>query len=609
MSSPPAQQVTQHFQLALRQALARRGMAQLTRTSGLSPQQVEAALEPEAAPDLATQAALAAAAGHEYEDFLRLGRGLAGTQPQALTDHRAPRAAGEAAELLLHVAASFRLAEGEEDLCDRISQALVGRMGFQRAWLMLLRGRNLSPRCLRWPSGDEAGLRAALMAQPPSLEADPMVFESFALGRALPVVVGREEFFPPAVQALLGLGCEVALAPLFSDREFMGALAVDNGRDGLCCGAEEDLSMLEAVATLAGILLNSQRLYTELERKNQELDIHLRELTVVGELTRVLNQVKEPAEMARRMLRFLAQVLDADVGFMFLYRFKKGELHLVGNHGLDPVMEQGWTRLAGVRPEVMDLGLAPGGQDQDGQALRQLLPGLEGPALLRVISTRQRAVGLWGLGRRDAQRPFQSGEERVLATADEQMSVALNSMRLRLVASTDYLTALSTRAHFMEALEQELRLAGFLGQPLGLLLIDADLFKNINDTYGHQAGDQVLSALGQVLKASTRTDDTCARIGGEEFAVILPRSDLEGARAAAEKIRAQVAGKAIPYRDQMLTITVSLGVAILEPGQTATREELLRRADQALYRAKRGGRDRVETYQPGREEETWGSLG
>lgn len=607
MAPPPATQVTLRFQAALGQALARMGAEELARRAGLSPRQVDEALEPAAAPDLGTQAALAAAAGYEYEDFLSLGRRLTAPSPDTAAPAW-PWRDGGAAGLLLHVAASFRLAEGEDDLCGRITEALLERMGFRRAWLMLLKGQHLETRALRWPAGDEAGLRAALAAHPPNLGADPMVYESFALTRALPVVVGRESFFDPAVRQALGLGSEVALAPLFSEREFIGALAADHGPAGPGCGGEETLSMLEAIATLAGTLLNSLRLYAEVERKNQELDIHLRQLTVVGELTSVINQVKEPAQAARRMLRFLAQALEADFGFLFLYRYKAGELRLVGSHGLKPGLQEQWALLRDVPADLLDMAPSDPDPPERSASLRRLLPGLEGPAQVRVLTARQRAVGLWGLGRWDLRHPFQSGERRVLATADEQMSVALNSMRLRLVASTDYLTALSTRAHFVEALEQELRLARYLGHPLGLLLLDADHFKNVNDNHGHQAGDQVLSDLGRVLRACTRGDDTCARVGGEEFAVILPRCDLEGALAAAEKIRAQVAAQATNYRGQDLRITVSLGLAILEPGQNLPQEEFLRRADQALYRAKRGGRDRVECYQPGQDAEAWGSL-
>ncbi|MBA4358940.1 MAG: GGDEF domain-containing protein, partial [Desulfovibrio sp.] len=154
-----------------------------------------------------------------------------------------------------------------------------------------------------------------------------------------------------------------------------------------------------------------------------------------------------------------------------------------------------------------------------------LLPGLQGPLLLRGLSARQQYIGLWGLGRLSTEQPFLPEEQQLLATADEQVAVALNSLRLRLLATTDQLTGLYTRGHFNEALDQELKVAQYLGVPLSLIMVDADHFKAVNDTYGHPAGDAVLAALGRALKANSRASDVSARLGGEEFALLMPRTD------------------------------------------------------------------------------------
>jgi diguanylate cyclase (GGDEF)-like protein len=392
------------------------------------------------------------------------------------------------------------------------------------------------------------------------------------------------------------------------DQEFLGVVAADHVLETPTPLAEDELTLLEALATLAGAQLANQRLYAQLEEKNRDLEFHVRELTVVGELTRILNRAKEPEAVARQMLWLLADTLGADYGFMFLYQAKDHSLSLVGSHGLDRQRQEDWTLLKEV--EARDL-LALEGQYADGAqaGLDKLLPGLEGPVILRDLSNRQRPVGIWGLGRRDAARPFHADDEKLLATADEQILVALTSLRLRLVAATDYLTGLFTRAKFTSALEKEISSSLYLGQPLGLVLLDVDHFKDINDTHGHLAGDQVLADLGQVLNASTRQGDICARIGGEEFAVLLPAVDLPRALAAAEKLRQRVSQKVTHHRGQDLAITVSLGVAVMEPGRLLEPDDLVQRADQALYRAKRGGRNRVEGYLPGSGEAAWGILG
>jgi diguanylate cyclase (GGDEF)-like protein len=129
---------------------------------------------------------------------------------------------------------------------------------------------------------------------------------------------------------------------------------------------------------------------------------------------------------------------------------------------------------------------------------------------------------------------------------------------------------------------------------LSLLMIDIDNFKAINDRHGHPAGDDVLRALAATLAASMRAGDDCGRLGGEEFAVVLPDEDREGAAASAERLRATVEllGVEAQSAPERIGFTVSIGVATL-PQDGYTLDELMRHADERLYRAKEGGRNRV----------------
>lgn len=152
---------------------------------------------------------------------------------------------------------------------------------------------------------------------------------------------------------------------------------------------------------------------------------------------------------------------------------------------------------------------------------------------------------------------------------------------------TDLLTGLPNRRAMVDRITSELdRSARGHSRP-ALLLADVDHFKQVNDTYGHEVGDQVLQGLASVFRAALRGYDTCARWGGEEFLVLLPETGLEAALGVADKLRAGVAAA----REGLPAITISVGVAAAQEGETLT--ALIRRADDAMYAAKRRGRNRV----------------
>jgi diguanylate cyclase (GGDEF)-like protein len=157
----------------------------------------------------------------------------------------------------------------------------------------------------------------------------------------------------------------------------------------------------------------------------------------------------------------------------------------------------------------------------------------------------------------------------------------------------DELTGVTNRRRFLELARQRMREAEASGQALSLLMVDVDYFKQINDTYGHLRGDEVLKALSRICENHMDDEEVLARMGGEEFAMLLPGLDLEGARKTAEAIRASVWRTPVSLLDTAIHITVSIGVVQWRVGETLA--ECLRRADQTLQVAKYNGRNRVET--------------
>jgi diguanylate cyclase (GGDEF)-like protein len=164
------------------------------------------------------------------------------------------------------------------------------------------------------------------------------------------------------------------------------------------------------------------------------------------------------------------------------------------------------------------------------------------------------------------------------------------------LATTDPLTGVFNRRTFIELAEQELARTRRTGAPLALMMLDLDHFKRVNDTYGHLIGDQVLVAFTRLVRECVRRSDLVVRYGGEEFCVLLPGTLLTAATALAERIRAATAARtltSLPFR-----ITVSIGVTASAAGAATALDDLLARADEALYRAKEEGRNRVVTLEP-----------
>jgi diguanylate cyclase (GGDEF)-like protein len=157
----------------------------------------------------------------------------------------------------------------------------------------------------------------------------------------------------------------------------------------------------------------------------------------------------------------------------------------------------------------------------------------------------------------------------------------------------DGLTGVHNKRFFTEFLEREVARAHRHTTPLGLVMFDLDNFKKINDTYGHLCGDHVLKDLCRRLRPRIRREDLLARYGGEEFACVLPDTQYHGVMAFAESLRMIVAREPIRWEQHALPVTISLGVAVMDPRAAITAQELIKKADERLYDAKRQGRNRV----------------
>lgn len=343
----------------------------------------------------------------------------------------------------------------------------------------------------------------------------------------------------------------------------------------------------------------------ELEQSKQRLEAGLarvqrqnEEITSLGELSAILHKCQNFDEMTAPMSRFGPMLFPGCTGALYLMHASRNYLDRAVAFG-EPVPGEAvfdvnacWALRRGQAHWHGDSGLDCAHlHDHPGELLICAPMMAQGETIgticLRLDPALRGEIGL------EAREHI----ERLAMMVADRVGIAIANVRLRetlrLQSIRDPLTGLLNRRYLEESLPRELDLARREQQPLAVLMIDVDHFKRFNDTHGHEAGDQALRLIGRQLMSDFRGSDMACRLGGEEFAVVMPRTALEQARQRAEMLRQRVGQLSFTHHGTVVaSITLSVGIACYpEHGQVMPR--LVDAADQALYRAKRAGRNRV----------------
>jgi len=351
-------------------------------------------------------------------------------------------------------------------------------------------------------------------------------------------------------------------------------------------------------------------LYDDIFRMTREIMLERELLARKTDLVLFLNRILSRAAESLDPTVILDNARE-DLGLLLPVKGVMGLIWQPGKNGsleaelfLDPDMsheaERYWTE------ELLRLGTKAAGQPLagyqtmflSGDAEREIVGTPQHPEELIPLPLRAggQTFGVLALFR-GLDKPLGKDQVQALFAAANHLALALkNATLFTLVKSRadhDGLTRIHNRRAFDERLIEEMRRHQRYRQPMGLLMLDIDHFKVINDTFGHLAGDLVLREVGKILSETVRGTDFTARYGGEEFMVILPQTNEEQSRILAERLRTLIAEARFTHNGQTFSITVSVGVASLQPGSLAKRRALLEKADQALYQAKNMGRNQV----------------
>jgi diguanylate cyclase (GGDEF)-like protein len=221
------------------------------------------------------------------------------------------------------------------------------------------------------------------------------------------------------------------------------------------------------------------------------------------------------------------------------------------------------------------------------------------PEILVPVSGPDDLYGIIIVGKKVTGGEYSNDEIVYIDRLMKFVSVSLQNTIHYTSSVTDYKTRLYNHSFFIKRLAEELAKIKRYDKTISILLLDIDHFKHLNDRHGHLAGDKVLFHLARNIETSTREEDVIARFGGEEFIILLPEAGRTAAQHVAERVRENIEQMEIPYLNEVLKVTVSVGVNTIDSLRIDEPDRLVNQADEALYNSKQGGRNRVSHYRAG----------
>lgn len=392
---------------------------------------------------------------------------------------------------------------------------------------------------------------------------------------------------PEQVGAFIGV-------PVAEDGHLRGVLCADRRADRPFTPAEEQL-LVEASGQVLRAIQN-ERVFTAVERAKYEHERFYRGSTMLnGALT--LRQVYDTAFAAAR------EITSFDFAAVTLYdiALRKHEIARTWSDDAKHLEGEIFGNNAGlVSMVVKNKHFLPAGDTPRDERQRLLftrklrVPRPLASLVVLPLIVKDEAVGTFVLGA-ELPRRFPKRIREMLGVITNQVAVSIENAkmykRMEEMATTDGLTGLPNHRTFQARFTEMLDRAERHGKPVTMVLTDVDKFKNVNDTYGHPVGDQVLKRVAKVLGDQVRKIDLVARYGGEEFAIVLEETDAVGAKLLCERVRQELAAQVMNSDKGAFRVTISLGIASY-PADGAQKEVLIERADQALYHAKESGRNR-----------------
>jgi len=384
---------------------------------------------------------------------------------------------------------------------------------------------------------------------------------------------------------------------------------------------EKDLTLMGLLINNFQFTLRNTDLFNKLERKNKQVEKLNLDRDIFAEINKLLDKELSEAKIACQVNKILSSDLDYKQTINAVIELIESSIdyHFCGLLVLDTMQEAELMvsikypasehDLASFKSKVVDTYYQLSGYNV--LLERILLNRTDGPAILTKernennilnsfyalpLNIKEKNLGLLALSH-SSYEAFNPDEKKLISIIAEQSVIAINNAvlhkKIKNLSITDGLTSLYCYRFFQEKLDDELVRARRYQEPLGLIMMDIDGFKEVNDIWGHQTGDRVLKQIAEILKEICREVDIISRYGGEEFAILLPETDKEGTFYLAERIRRAIKNfEFTSLSNETIKLTVSCGVASF-PDSAKDKEKLIKKADDALYKAKNEGKNKT----------------
>ncbi len=365
---------------------------------------------------------------------------------------------------------------------------------------------------------------------------------------------------------------------------------------------EKEVSFLTTLSRNISVAINNFLLLSELRETNKRLDEKIQEVSILYQATQMIASELQLQTLLDMAMNATSEISEVTRGTIWLYDEENERFNLRSHLGDSQKL-----------PEILSM--------KDSDVCQKILqakepiirqstpePAKEGVPLfdetlfglsfiIVPIIHQGEFLGLMHLCEKISGASFSDRDQRLIKVFAVQLGAAVKNAKLYEQAITDGMTHLYLHRYFKQRLFDELKRAARFKRFLALIMIDIDHFKRLNDSYGHQVGDEVLKRVAAIMRKAIRTHDLPVRYGGEEFALVLPETDLVGAVAVAERVRRSIESEYIEISGKVIKITASCGVSVF-PDSASDMDSLISAADQALYFSKEHGRNKVSMAPP-----------